>query len=483
MMVAEYNAHETQAAPGRAIRPSDPRSGNLDAFRGMSVLLMVLSGSIAFGDVLPAWMFHAQVPPADHVFKPGLAGITWVDLVFPFFLFSMGAAIPLSLKGKSDDLPVGKVLLSIIQRCLLLVFFALFTVHARATAMSSSPSTGFYLLSIGCFCLLFPIFLSKDRLPLQRFRWLKGVALAAAVIFMTVYPFPGGGFDPEKNDVIIIILANMALLGSFLWLSTRYKPWMRVAILPPLMAILLAGNVDQSWNSTVYNWSPFPWMYQFVYLKYLFIVIPGTFAGEWLQEARSAGDTGRFRGSKIQLTVIVALCWILTATNVIALFERHLLLNLGATAGLSFLMLYLLKQTRRIRSRVKFGYAGIYLLLLGLAFEAFEGGVKKDPSTFSYYFITAGLAFIILLSFIILEYLGYFSRSVRFLANTGKNPMIAYTAGNLLLIPLLNMTGAIMWLDAFNTSAWGGFLRGIIFTGIVAMITVYCTRKKVFWRT
>lgn len=76
------------------------RSKGLDALRGISVLLMVLSGSIAFGDVLPAWMYHAQVPPPEHIFKPEIAGITWVDLVFPFFLFSMGAAIPLSLSRK-----------------------------------------------------------------------------------------------------------------------------------------------------------------------------------------------------------------------------------------------------------------------------------------------------------------------------------------------------------------------------------------------
>lgn len=74
------------------------RNQSLDALRGFAILTMVLSGSIAFGDVLPAWMYHAQVPPPDHKFVPTLAGITWVDLVFPFFLFAMGTAIPLALQ-------------------------------------------------------------------------------------------------------------------------------------------------------------------------------------------------------------------------------------------------------------------------------------------------------------------------------------------------------------------------------------------------
>ena len=74
------------------------RNQSLDALRGFAILTMVLSGSIAFGDVLPAWMYHAQVPPPDHKFVPTHAGITWVDLVFPFFLFAMGTAIPLALQ-------------------------------------------------------------------------------------------------------------------------------------------------------------------------------------------------------------------------------------------------------------------------------------------------------------------------------------------------------------------------------------------------
>lgn len=32
----------------------------------------------------------------------------------------------------------------------------------------------------------------------------------------------------------------------------------------------------------VFNYTPLPWMYRFDYLKYLFIVIPGSIAGEYL---------------------------------------------------------------------------------------------------------------------------------------------------------------------------------------------------------
>lgn len=60
------------------------RAYALDALRGYAILTMVLSATIA-GSILPAWMYHAQTPPPDHVFDPNIAGLTWVDLVFPFF--------------------------------------------------------------------------------------------------------------------------------------------------------------------------------------------------------------------------------------------------------------------------------------------------------------------------------------------------------------------------------------------------------------
>ncbi|MCS2621073.1 DUF5009 domain-containing protein [Bacteroides thetaiotaomicron] len=33
--------------------------------------------------------------PPDHIFNPSLPGITWVDLVFPFFLFTDGEQLSL----------------------------------------------------------------------------------------------------------------------------------------------------------------------------------------------------------------------------------------------------------------------------------------------------------------------------------------------------------------------------------------------------
>lgn len=459
-----------------------PRNHSLDALRGLAILLMVLSSSITFG-ILPAWMYHAQVPPPNHIFNPDLPGISWVDLVFPFFLFSMGAAFPLAMQKKAENQSVLKITASILQRYLLLVLFALFSVHARSGIMSSTPGVKEYLLSVSCFIVLFIMYSQGGSSYSKRWSWswrISGFILA--LLFLAFYPF-AKGFSFYTNDIIIMVLANMALFGTLVWFFTRKNPLLRMGILPFIMAVFLASKDLSSWNSYIFNWSPASWMYTFYFLKYLFIVLPATLAGEWLIAAKSDAETKPQRSQCLSIAII---CWAILLCNLVGLYNRWLVLNLITTLLLSGLLLLLLKQVKEGVDKslfTKFIHAGIYLLMLGLFFEAYEGGIKKDISTYSYYFVTTGLAFLILLSFIILEKLGYFSSVLTYLSNNGKNPMIAYTAGNLLVIPLLKLSGAYIWLDSLGTTAAGGFMRGIIFTGIVSLITIFCTKKNLFWKT
>ena len=101
------------------------RAYAVDILQGLAIVGMVLSGYIAWNPDLPAWLFHAQLPPPSFVFDASVAGITWVDLVFPFFLFSMGAAFPLSLGRRLNrGDPPRRIVVSILKRGLLLAFFA-----------------------------------------------------------------------------------------------------------------------------------------------------------------------------------------------------------------------------------------------------------------------------------------------------------------------------------------------------------------------
>lgn len=56
-------------------------------------------------------------------------------------------------------------------------------------------------------------------------------------------------------------------------------------------------------------------------------------------------------------------------------------------------------------------------------FEAFEGGIRKDYSTYSYYFVTSGLAFFALLAFTIMGDVYHLEKWLKPLIQAGKNPI------------------------------------------------------------
>ena len=461
------------------------RNNSLDALRGLAILLMVLSSSISFG-ILPGWMYHAQVPPPAHVFKPEIPGITWVDLVFPFFLFSMGAAIPLSMRKNLFNNSSFKTAFEIFKRFLLLAFFAFFTLHTRAWVLSDNPGPKDHLLSILSFVVLFLIYTDTKNLFDGKKEWIVRVSGFIIAALILTFGFSGTkSFSIQQTDVIILVLANMALFGMFIWWGTSNNAVFRLGLLPFIAAVFLASGEAGSINQAIFNYTPFPWLYKFYYLKYLFIILVATLAGEWILTDKDSDQQQEKQFSKKYVLLGIA-GFALIVSNVTGLFLRTLQVNFVLSALLLGFMLYVSHEIKRVSRQnliVKFTQAGAYLLMLGLFLEAYEGGIKKDYSTYSYYFVCTGLAFIAMTIFCIVERLSVFTGMFKLFSLTGKNPMIAYTAGNLLLIPLLNLTGTLAWLDKLGESYAGGFLRGVIFTSVVALITILATKRKIFWKT
>lgn len=273
-----------------------PRAHALDALRGYAIITMVLSAMEAFS-VLPRWMYHAQVPPPDHVFDPTIYGITWVDIIFPFFLFSMGAAIPLSLgrqhaKGES----IMKLTWKTVQRWVKLTFFAIFIIHAFPFMLGYEQEWMRYAMPIFFFILLCLMFMPNPfGLSPYKARAITWSAYLVAVGFMLLQPYAGGApFRLTDSDCIMLILANVSLTGSIIYLLTIGHPLRRLALLPFLVALFMAAHTANSWPALLIHTSWLPWLYLPAYQEYLLIIIPGTVAGEWIAqwlEKMKANDT------------------------------------------------------------------------------------------------------------------------------------------------------------------------------------------------
>ncbi|KQW44859.1 MULTISPECIES: DUF5009 domain-containing protein [unclassified Roseateles] len=415
------------------------RDPALDALRGLAVLGMVLSGSVGFGGALPAWMYHAQLPPPTHRFIPTLAGLTWVDLVFPMFLFALGAAVPVALR----DQPLGLAARSGLRRFALLLFFALFTQQFKTAHVSP-------WLSLAAFFLLGLLVVRRVSPRVKVFAW---AAIAATWGWV--------GVDPSRHDIILVVLAAMAGVGTLLWAATRggREAWRWWALLA-VVAVMLAP--PEAWTRA-FIWTPADWAWRFAFLKYLLIVVPGMAMGDALARGEAA-NRDRLLGALAALVVL---------TNLALLQAREPALNALLTAPL--LAWGAMRAAREGGFAARAWPMAAGLVLLALLLEPLQGGIRKDPSTFSYQVLTAGLSALLLVALQTVRGWGL-------AAALGRNPMLAYVAGSLCILPLLQLTGLLPLWNALNGSAALALLKGVLFTGAVAALTLAANRLGWMWR-
>ena len=467
---------------------STHRAVSLDALRGFSILAMVLSSTIAFG-ILPGWMYHMQAPPPQHVFCPDLSGLTWVDLVFPLFLFAMGASFPFSIRKKYETHKSYLICIKdIILRWGKLVFFALFIQHFYPFTLSNPQDMRAWILSLLCFVLLFPMYM---RIPSRISAWAHwGIRLLAygiaVIMLMSTHYFNEPELNLYNSNIIILLLANMALFGSIIFLFTMNNPMGRIVILLLLSGLLFSAQVEDSWANQCFDFTPCGWIYRFEYLQYLFIVIPGTFAGDFLLRwTKQQADISPSASSVSPLSLGVLLLSIFVVVVIlIGLYNRWSFLTLLCSVLLLYLLWLMVCHIPDCSSlwRNLLLYA-ICFILIGLCFEPFQGGIKKDGPTISYLLLTSGIGFIVLLIFQILcEYI-HKGKFTAYLSLVGQNPMIAYVVCSLLIFPLLNIFHLMQYVEAISVNPWGGLLRGIVLTWLASAITVFFTGKKCFWKT
>ena len=270
------------------------------------------------------------------------------------------------------------------------------------------------------------------------------------------------GFEPKRNDIILVVLAVMACSGSLLWAATRNREHWRWWLLPAIVAVMLAP--PDAWTRAL-QWTPAAWAYQFMFLKYLLIVVPGMVVGEWLaQGERSAEDRA-----------LPLLALALVTLNLLLLYLRETALNAGLSAAL--LAWGCLRAKRSGGFAAQAWPLAAALLLLGLLLEPLQGGIRKDPSTFSYQVVTAALSLLALLAL-----QGLRGGLATFLAAHGRNPMLAYVAGSLCLLPLLRLSGLHEPWSALNGSALAALAKGLLFTAGVSLLTLAANRLRIVWR-
>ena len=181
----------------------------LDALRGLTVVLMLLVNNVALQAATPDQLMHAP-----------FGGVTLADLVFPWFLFCMGAAIPYAAASfDKQKLPLWRRILRIFTRSSLMFAFGLFL----TSALARSPvfALGVLQLIALAYCVAALIYLISPK-PAFLFSAAALLLLGYWAVIRFV-PVPGAGpgiFEEDRNLLLHINRTFLEPLGLRGLLST-----------------------------------------------------------------------------------------------------------------------------------------------------------------------------------------------------------------------------------------------------------------------
>ncbi len=487
------------------------RAYGLDALRGLAILLMVLSGRIPWGS-FPRWMYHGYYVPPDMTYTV-IPGITWVDLVFPFFIFAMGAAFPLALtKRLAGGMGKPQIVKGILKRGVLLLAFAIYNQHFMVWPMAGgNPEWYHYAVALLGFIFMFAIW--------GRFPWkispkvYFAIKIAAILIVLVIFwnmSYRGESFSLYRNNIILHVLANMAVVGALIWLFTHSRLSVRLGLMAVFLAINLSYREEGSWMHIVGTTHTLPfiadfikdrvsdnmlpyvrWLYDFSwigrwnYYKYLFIIIPATICGEhlvtWINEKEYTEKVVEW--SKARLLTIAGFMFGFNLLVITLLYMRFVFWSTLISLVAGYIVYRLTKDHKTSIEKLIFKLYcwGFLWYIIGVFVDPFEGGVKKDPSTLSYYFITAGLAYFLIIAFGILIDIFKVKKGTTLLVENGQNPMIAYVGYSNLILPIIGLVGIVEYINQLPPG-WG-LIYGIASTLVIAFIVKGFTKLKIFLRT
>lgn len=448
----------------------------IDILRGITIFAMILCANIYFPN-LPAWMFHGQTPPPDFGFDPSVKGITWVDLVFPFFLFTMGAAFPLAMRKRLEGgTSKWDVAGSLFRRWLTLTIFAI--VLGNAYQIGASPRPAF-VKGIFNIALWGVMFMSLVRMKDEK----KGKLINNIGMFLTVVmafvsvDYMGMTLSRWSSDVIIMILANVAIFGGLLWMFTKDSLRLRWLVLVFIIALKALSSYAPQALSWIPSMSCIGWFFSWGYLQYLVIALAGSIVGDKLLEHSRRSVAVKIDGHHIGAACIALIAMLVQLWG---LFTRQVLEDFIISAVLGIVFVVLTWKRRNIMTWL--GYFGFGFMLVGILFDPIDGGITKDYCNLAYMLTTTGMTALTGAFVLALEL--KWNIKGRGFSGCGQNPMLAYTVTTFLISPILSMCGIGPWLASLGyASAAGAMFCGLAYTLLMVAVTCFFTSKKLFWRS
>ena len=219
------------------------RLASIDAFRAITMLLMIFVNDLEFDFNVPVWLEHA---------KEGEDRLGLADTVFPAFLFIVGLSIPLAIKaGRERGATRMETFLHILRRSFALLVMGFFLVNyeefTKGPALVSRA--GFLLIITLAFFLVWLVY-PKDWSTTKK--WLfRGIGIAALVFMAVIYkggtPEHPMGLKPHWWGILGLIGWSYLVCAILYFLIGDRIPLLSLCFLYFLGFSILAHTTDPSW--------------------------------------------------------------------------------------------------------------------------------------------------------------------------------------------------------------------------------------------
>jgi predicted acyltransferase len=207
------------------------RVRSIDVFRGITVLVMVFVNDIEDLAGIPAWLRH--MPHEE-------TGMTFVDVVFPAFLFIVGTAIPVALASQKDS---KKTTRHVIVRGVSLVLIGFLIKYAGETSDARATGIGSALWRVWALASVIVFWGHHPRVSARAagiLRMIAGASLAFLVWrYRAAEPLGVAGWVACS---ILGLIGGAYVVVSVLVVVLRASPGGLVASLGALVALNVASR-------------------------------------------------------------------------------------------------------------------------------------------------------------------------------------------------------------------------------------------------
>lgn len=387
--------------------PLAPRILSVDIFRGLTMLVMIFVNDLSAVKGLPWWTYHM---PSN------VNGMTYVDVVFPAFLFIVGMAIPLAIKRRLEkgDSPL-QLWTHILIRSLSLVILGLFIANASKLdpQQSGIPGGAWGALGFIAAILFWNVYPRSGHQSL--YKGLKYAGLGLLVILALIFRRKTSEGQIAWLDFsyweILGLIGRAYLATCILYIPFRRKVWTPVVMLFTLCALNVFSRLP--WGDVI-GIIPYPvWVFE----------------------------------NGAHASIVMA----------------------GVVASMIFLDSTLAKSFQQ-KALWAAGYAGL-LFAAGWLLSPF--GISKNHGTPTWCLYCAGISTLLFLALYWLADIRHWSGWAVFIQPAGSNTLLTY------LLPDIFYAVAGTWYFLHLSQGLPGVARSLLFTFFILCLSGVLTKLKI----